>query len=138
LARTSIIPKAGTNYTPQIGENMAIAKYNIKGNDKIRDYNSELEIDVDDKYEAYSKPIPEPTPYDNGFITWFNAFGVREKESRKDANVNYTVFLQAPPTRKTLFALYDGKPHEIKPEDADKGRVKFTLSVGDPPVGYFP
>ena len=117
---------------------MATTKYRIKGNDKISKYDSELEIDVDDRYEAYSKPIPEPTPYENGLITWFNAFGVREKASRKDANVTYEVIRRTPPTTKRLFVLYDGKPHEIKPENADKGRVKFTLNVGDPPVGYFP
>ncbi|HSB00587.1 MAG TPA: hypothetical protein VLE49_08050 [Anaerolineales bacterium] len=117
---------------------MANAKFQIRGNDKIPNFDSMLEIDVDDRHEAYSKPIPEPTPYKDGFITWFNAFGVRDKTSLKNANINYTVTLQAPPAGKTLFALYDGEPHEIKTEDAGKGRVKFTLSVGDPPVGHYP
>jgi hypothetical protein len=117
---------------------MATAKYTIKGNDKIPNYKSELEIDVDDKYEAYSKPIPDPTPFENGFITWFNAFGVREKTSRKDANVTYEVVLQPLPAGKRLFALYDGKPHEIATQGAGRGRVKFVLSVGDPPLGTYP
>ncbi len=117
---------------------MANLTHKVKGNDRISKYNSELEIEVDEKYEAYSKPIPEPTPYEGGFITWFNAFGVREKLSRKDANVTYTVTLQVPPAAKRLFVLYDGKPQEIKTEDAGKGRVRFTLSIGDPPTGFFP
>jgi hypothetical protein len=117
---------------------MANIKYNIKGTDKIRDYDSRLEIDVDDRYEAYSKPIPEPTPFEDGFITWFNAFGVREKASRRDANILYTVVLRALPAGKRLFAMYDGQPHEIKSENADRGMIKFTLSVGDPPLGAFP
>jgi hypothetical protein len=117
---------------------MANTTYQIEGSSKVSDYDSRLEIDVDEKYEAYRKPIPEPTPFEDGFITWFNAFGVREKASLKDANVTYTVVLQALPARSRLFALYDGKPHEIKPESADKGRIKFTLSVGDPPIGKYP
>jgi hypothetical protein len=117
---------------------MPNAKYKIRGNNKIPNYDSELDIDVDDKYEAYSKPIPEPTPYQGGVITWFNAFGVREKASRKNANVTYTVTLQMPPAGKRLFALYDGEPHEIATQEAGRGKVRFTLSVGDPPTGYFP
>lgn len=117
---------------------MANIKYKMVGNDKIPNYQSEIEIDVDDRYEAYSKPIPEPTPFEDGFITWFNAFGVREKTSRKDANVTYNVVLHALPAGKRLFVLYDGKPQEIKPESAGRGRIKFTLSVGDPPTGIYP
>lgn len=117
---------------------MATTKYQLTGNDRIRDYDSRLEIEVDDRYEAYSKPIPEPTPYEDGFITWFNAFGVREKASRKDANVRYTVTLQRPAAGKRLFALYDDQPHEIEIQRTGNGRIKFTLDVGDPPVGYYP
>ncbi len=117
---------------------MANAKYQLKGNDRIRNYDSRLEIEVDDLHEAYNKPIPDPTPYEDGFITWFNAFGIREKASLKTKDITYTVTLQALPVGKRLFALYDGTPHEIKPEDAGKGRIKFTLSVGDPPVGHYP
>jgi hypothetical protein len=117
---------------------VANEKYKLKGNNKIPDYDSELEIDVDNKYEAYSKPIPEPTPYQDGFITWFNSFGVREKRSRKDADVTYQVTLRGLPAGKKLFALYGGQPHEITTEDAGNGKVRFTLSVGDPPTGAYP
>jgi hypothetical protein len=92
---------------------MATTKYKIKGNDKIPNYNSEVEVEVDDGYEAYSKAIPDPTRYKDGVITWFNAFGVREKTSHKDANVTYEVILHALPAGKKLFALYVSKPHEI-------------------------
>lgn len=117
---------------------MANTKYRLAGKSKISNFDAKLEIDVDDRYEAYTKPIPEPTPYEDGFITWFNAFGVREKASGKDASITYTVVLQALPVGRRLFALYDGKPHELKTESAGTGRIKFTLSVGDPPVGHFP
>ena len=117
---------------------MAKAKYQFAGNNRIPNHDSRLEIEVDDTHEAYDKPIPEPTPFEDGFITWFNAFGVREKVSLKNANITYTVTLQALPAGKRLFALYDGKPQEITPKAAGKGKIKFTLNVGDPPLGSYP
>lgn len=117
---------------------MANAKYKIKGNNKIPNYDSELEIDVDDKYEAYSKDIPADTPYEGGYIKWFNSFGVREKSTGRNADVTYQVTLQSLPQGKRLFVLYDGEPHEIKTQKAGKGKDNFTLNVGDPPTGSFP
>ena len=114
---------------------MANEKFKLKGNNKIPDYDSEVEVDVDNKYEAYSKEIPEPTQYQGITITWFNAFGVREKSTGKDADVAYKVTLQAPPAGKKLFALYGGGPHELTTEDAGHRKIKFTLNVGDPPIG---
>ncbi len=117
---------------------MANAKFKIRGKGNIPNYVTDLDIEVDDIYEAYSKPVPDPTPFENGFITWFNAFGVREKVSRKDANVQYTVTLQALPAGKRLFYLYNNQPHEISVEDAGGGKARFSLGIGDPPVGTFP
>ena len=117
---------------------MANTKYKIKGNNKIPNYDSEIEIDVDNKYEAYSKDIPEPTPYQGFTITWFNSFGVRNKSTGKNAKVTYTVKLKKLPTGKRVFALYGGEPHELSTEDAGNGNIKFTLSIGDPPIGMGP
>jgi hypothetical protein len=118
---------------------MAKEKFKIKGNDKIPDFDSELEINVDDKYEAYKKDIPEKsTPIPGGAITWFNAFGIRSKETRRNANVTYTVTLHPLPKGKKLFALYGGKPHEIPTQEAGPGKISFTLNVGDPPTGAGP
>src|SRR5215212_11411785 len=118
---------------------MANTKYKIKGNNKIPNYDSELEIDVDNKYEAYSKPIPADTPYQDKHITWFNCFGVKDKATGKDADVEYKVTLQAPPPGKTLYTQLPGSEPTVLPiEKVDKDKVKFTLNVGDPPTGYFP
>jgi len=117
---------------------MAKTKYKIKGNTKIRDYDSEIEIEVDSKYEAYSKDIPEPTQYQGFTITWFNSFGVRNKSTGKNAKATYIVKLKKLPPGKRLFALYDGEVHELTTEDAGNGNLKFSLNVGDPPVGSGP
>ena len=117
---------------------MANQKFKIKGKGNIPDYDTDLEIEVDDKYEAYSKEVHEPTPFDGGYITWFNAFGVKEKATGKDTNIKYKVTLQKLPSGKRLFYLYENKPQEIFPETATKGKVKFTLDIGDPPTGTYP
>jgi len=118
---------------------MANAKYKLKGNNKIPNYDSEVEIEVDDKYEAYSKAIPDqPTPIPGGQIVWFNAFGVRLKSTKKNENVSYTGTLQALPEGKKLFALYGGGPQEVPTEPAGNGKIRFNLSIGDPPLGAGP
>lgn len=117
---------------------MANKKFKIKGNNKVPNYDSEIEVEVNDKYEAYSKAIPEPTQYQGFTITWFNNFGVREKSSGKNANVTYKVKLKKLPEGKRLFALYDGKVHELTGKDAGGGNIKFELNVGDPPLGTGP
>ena len=117
---------------------MANAKFKIKGKGNMPNYDTDLEIEVDDKFEVYSKPIPDPTPFESGFITWFNAFGVKEKATGKDTNIQYKVTLQKLPTGKRLFYLYKNQPQEISTEDAGNGKVKFTLAIGDPPTGTYP
>jgi hypothetical protein len=125
---------------------MANEKYKIKGNKKIPNYDSEIEIDVDDKYEAYSKPIPdEQTPIPNipnGKVTWFNNFGIRNKSDKKNADVSYTVTLQALQADQLVFVLLPGNPPVLQQVQTtpvgNSGKVSFTLSVGDPPVGSGP
>ena len=122
---------------------MANEKYKIKGNNKIPNYDSEVEIEVDDKYEAYSKPIPDqPTPLPNGGqVTWFNNFGIREKSTGRNADVTYTGTVQALPAGQMLFTILPGNsvPQEVTTDPVgNTGKVRFTLSVGDPPVGSGP
>ena len=117
---------------------MANEKFKIKGKKNIPGYDTDLEVEVDNQYEAYSKTVPDPTPYEGGQITWFNAFGVRKKSTGKDEDVTYKVTLERPPAGKRLFALYGGRPHELTTEPGDGGKIKFTLNVGDPPIGSGP
>lgn len=128
-----------------------MAKFKIKGEKKIPGYDDpDIEVEVDDKYEAYPKAIPqEQTPYKDFLITWFNNFGVREKPKKSgdqpgaDANVTYKVKLKKLPEGKRLFALYkdpDGivRAHELEISPDGPGSIKFTLNVGDPPIGMGP
>jgi hypothetical protein len=135
-----IIRKIGDQITKE--DKMANEKYKVKGkgNNKITD--PDVEIDVDDKYEAYSKPIPdEPTPIPDGSVTWFNNFGIREKSTRKNEDVSYTVTLQALPADQLLYVLMPDNPVPQQVQTTpigNSGKVRFTLNVGDPPVGSGP
>ena len=122
---------------------MANKEYKIKGNKKIQNYDSDLDVDVDDQYEAYSKDITDnSTPIPGGAVTWFNNFGIREKSSGGDKDVTYTVRAQAPPEGKMLFVLIPGDPPVPQQLDTEpignSGKVRFTLSIGDPPIGLGP
>jgi len=125
---------------------MANAKYKIKGK-KITGYDDpDVEVEVDDKYEAFSKDIPQQkTPYKDFEITWFNNFGIRDIKTKDEANVRYKVKLKKLPKGKSLFALYKDSPsdpepkvHELSTEDDGNGNIKFHLNIGDPPVGMGP
>ncbi len=125
---------------------MAKKIFKVKADKEIiPDYDSELEIEVDDTYEAYFKGnIPAPSQYtdESGTITvtWFNNFGIRDTKSKEDKDVEYTVKLKKLPAGKMLFVMYGGATHKIQTTDDDKNKnkIKFTLSVGDPPVGVGP
>jgi hypothetical protein len=116
-------------------------KFKIKGKN-IPGYDSEIEVDIGSdhakNYDVVSKTIPEPSPYEGGKITWFNAYGVKEKATGKYADISYTVTLSALPAGKKLFALLPSGIQEIPTKAGGRGKVKFTLAIGDPPLGYWP
>ena len=118
---------------------MANGKLKLVGRKNIQGHDTDIEVDIgvgkEKDFEIVTKPVPEPTLYKGKTIVWFNAFGVRVKSNGKDANITYTVTLKRLPAGKTLYALYNNVPNELKVDDAGNGNIKFTLNVGDPPVG---
>ena len=116
-------------------------KFKLKGK-HIPGYDSEIEVDIGsdhaNKYDVVSKAIPEPSPYEGGTITWFNAYGVKEKATGKYADISYTVTLSALPKGKKLFVLLSSGIQEVPTKSAGSGKIKFTLAIGDPPMGYGP
>lgn len=117
-------------------------KFKLKGK-SIPGYDTEIEVDIGSenakKYEVVSKDIPEPTPYGKGTITWFNAYGIKVRETGNYANIFYTVTLNAlPPGKTKLFALINNAPQELDFKEIGNGKIKFTLEIGDPPVGIWP
>lgn len=104
----------------------------------------EIEVKVPGNYEVYAKDLPAPTKHprdtEGRTIKWFNAFGVRDKDGN-DADVQYTVTLDKLPPNTQLYYLDKNKKdvHEITEfEQVDNKKVRFTLSIGDPPTGAYP
>jgi len=137
---------------------MAKKTFKVKADkENISGYDSELEIEVDDNYEAYFKGnIPEPSQYTDASgttitVTWFNNFGVRDKNSKNDTDVEYSVKLKKLPAGKRLFVKAkdgtiievmsknpDDPDDRLKYSDAGGGNIKFSWNVGDPPSGMGP
>jgi hypothetical protein len=120
----------------------ADGKFKIKGKN-IPNYNTEIEVDIGAasaaNHEVTDKPIPNPTSYDGGTITWFVAFAVKEKSNGNYADIPYTVTLNALPKGKTkLFAKLPDGIKELDVKVSGSGKIKFELAVGDPPVGWYP
>ena len=119
-------------------------KFKLKGKN-IPNFDSEIEVDIgsgnEAKYDVVSKEIPDPTPYEGGTITWFNAYGIRKKgepDKKKYADIQHTVTISALPTGKKLFVQLPTGIVEVPTESAGNGKIKFHLAVGDPPTGYGP
>jgi len=124
----------------------------IKGKKKDKGpKDPDIDVDVDNSdYEAYSKDdLPPDGNYTVGDktvnITWFVNFGIREKKTKKEANVSYTVKLKELDAGKSLFVRYKDSPsdaepkvHKLTTENAGSGFIKFKLSIGDPPLGSGP
>jgi len=105
-------------------------------------------------YAVVKKDVVPPSSastYDGIRITWFNAFGVRERNSNGAlgayARIPYTVVVKLP-TGKRLFAYYNNRVYEITEQPTgtlqnlryrtENGITTIALTAGDPPVGYGP
>src|SRR6266508_146991 len=123
---------------------MAKKTVTIKNPKKAEDTNLYLDIEVDEENEVVSKTIPDPTDFENGKITWFNAFEVKPGKVSGQITL-YKVKMKRPAPvdnkPRRLFYEHQSNPHEISPSkltDEGGGFVSFSLNLGDPPVGYYP
>jgi hypothetical protein len=119
-----------------------MAKKVIDGKDKNPD--NAVEIEVDDDNDVVSKTIPAPTDFENGKITWFNAFEVKPGRVSKRIPSYKVRFKRPAPVNnnpRRIFYYYESQPHEVesaKLTDEGDGYISFRLNLGDPPVGYYP
>jgi hypothetical protein len=119
----------------------AQGRYNIPGGRNV-----ELDLGANDftKLVVLEKELDPALPktYERINIQWFAAFGIRRLKADKTmgdyADISYTVSIDALPADKRLFAYYGGQIHEITDFNTDKNKTRFTLTVGDPPIGFGP
>ena len=121
------------------------------GKNSIGDWDTQVIIKVQQGYEAYSKDLPGDlpvnTPRTSEPITWFNNFEVRSKNWKQgDPDPQYDVYLADLPDdpreqgrkRRVCFFI-NNQVIELTPGRSDiPGKVKYTLTAGDPPTGTIP
>jgi hypothetical protein len=101
-----------------------------------------LRGDVEADYDVVQKEIPESlqnATYNGKPVRWINNFGVRRKgrdqfEQRVSA---YELSLEK--VEGAEYVYFDGQNIRglgVAPDDEDAARVKATLDLGDPPVGW--
>ena len=65
---------------------------------------------------------------------WFTCFSVKDKQG-KFADITYTLTFDVPASGTNLYYYYNGTANRLDYSAAGNGRVRATLTVGDPPIG---
>lgn len=103
---------------------------------------------LDDKYDVAEKPLPpdlstkHPT-YQGKPVHWIGNFGYSHKGTRAapptHLEESYDLELDAHQNPEAHLVYFDGsavQPLSTRPSDGTPGRVKATLDLGDPPIGW--
>ncbi len=123
-------------------------KYIIPGRGKHTARKVEIDLGSHDasKFIVVEKDFPANLPThkagDPNFkYEWFACFGIRHAKAGgvpgDFANIEYTLTLDPLPAGKRLFAFYGGQVHEV-PTRSIGNKIRATLNVGDPPLGWGP
>ena len=103
---------------------------------------------LDDKYSVAEKDLPadlatKHTHYNGRQVHWITNFGFQHKATGATAATrleeSYDIELDAPPEAQAQHVYFDGtavQPLPTRPSDATPGKVKATLDLGDPPIGW--
>lgn len=101
--------------------------------------NGKIIVIVQDKYEAYDKPLPSGIDPN---INWLGNFGIKEKDSGKKLDGKVPKYeIQTPDIDgKKLFFWSESKKNEVPGQKTvKKGNKKYRLGeldLGDPPIGW--
>ena len=102
---------------------------------------------LDDKYTVAEKDFPpnlrEHASYAGRPIQWIANFGYQHKASGAAAGARleeaYDVELDAHQRPEARLVYFDGiavQPLATRPSDTAPGKLKATLDLGDPPIGW--
>ena len=103
---------------------------------------------IDAKYAVAEKAFPpdlltKHAAFNGKPIHWIANFGYRHKTSGAAAaerlEEQYEIELDAHPNPQAQLVYFDGaavQPLKTRPSDTRPGRVKATLDLGDPPIGW--
>lgn len=89
---------------------------------------------ADDKLEDARRDFPEDKKYH-----WFTSFLIRKVSENNDPTIDaYTIKFDKPDGIEKLYYYLKGTIYEIPFEDTGDKKLRATLTVDDPPVGYYP
>jgi hypothetical protein len=100
---------------------------------------------LDNKYTVSEKPFPDnlQTTYNGKSIRWITNFGYQRKENSAEVKgqleENYDIEIEKDSNPNAVLVYFDGasvKELTTRPSDTTPGKIKATLNLGDPPVGW--
>jgi hypothetical protein len=103
---------------------------------------------LDEKYEVAEKAfppdlLPQHGTYQGQPVHWIANFGYVHKGTRaappETLEEAYDIELAAQPQLGAQLVYFDGsavQPLATRPSDATPGKLKATLNLGDPPIGW--
>ena len=101
-----------------------------------------------EKYNVAEKNFPpelltKHTHFNGRRIHWITNFGYQHKATGTPAagrlDETYDIELDPHPEPDARLVYFDGitvQPLETRPSDTTPGKVKATLDLGDPPIGW--
>lgn len=103
---------------------------------------------IDSQYNVAEKAFPPGllathTQYNGQPIQWMTNFGYQHKPSAAPVagrmQEPYDIELNSPAHPAAQLVYFDGaavQPLATRPSDTTPGKVKATLDLGDPPIGW--
>ena len=103
---------------------------------------------LDDKYDVSEKDFPpdlltKHAHYQGQPVHWIANFGYQHKATRAAPPTQleeaYDIELDAHPHPGAQLVYFDGsavQPLATRPSESTPGKVKATLNLGDPPIGW--
>jgi hypothetical protein len=103
---------------------------------------------LDGKYDVVEKDFPpdmqaKHSRYNGHPIVWIANFGYRHKATGAAVagrmEETYDIELDRPGEPRAQLVYFDGaavQPLATRPSDTAPGKVKATLDLGDPPIGW--
>ena len=102
---------------------------------------------LDQQYHVAEKDFPpelaQHTHHAGQPINWITNFGYRHKATGEAAagqlHESYDIELDAPASSAARLVYFDGtavQPLATRASDTTAGKVKATLNLGDPPIGW--
>ena len=111
----------------------------LKNQSKIKDKNTEIEIDTDEYGVSDSTKNLANAQNDYPNYDWFACYTIKDKNGNDVDKVTggYTIKFDKPESGKLYYYYKDGNKGRIMEVgfSIENGKAKATLNIGDPPIG---